>query len=86
VKKFPYNDHPGSDVKAILVVEQSNPPLTYAVPCDQILTIHKAVGYSLAGAKIGGTVSSADMLPIGKAVTCCLSERRWRDDCTNPAA
>ena len=68
VKKFPYNDHPESDVKAILVGEQSNPPRTYAVPCNQILTIHKAVGYSAASAKIGGTVSSATMLPIGKAV------------------
>ena len=68
VKKFPYNEHPESDVKAIMMVEQLNPPMTYKVRCDQILTIHKAVGYSLAGAKVGGTVSSADMLPIEKAV------------------
>jgi hypothetical protein len=68
VKSFPYNDHPESDVKAILVVEQSNPPRSYAVHCDRILAIHKAVGYSPSNAKIGDTVSSADMLPIGKAV------------------
>jgi hypothetical protein len=41
VKKFPYNDHPESDVKAIMVVEQLNPPQCYSVPCDQILAIHK---------------------------------------------
>jgi hypothetical protein len=69
VKGFPYNDHPESDLKAILVVEQSNPPQCYKVRCDRILAIHKAVGYSHAIAKIGGTVSSADMLPIGKAVS-----------------
>jgi hypothetical protein len=68
VKKFPYNDHPESDVKAVLIVEQMNPPRCYTVPCDQILAIDKAVGYSPVAVKIGGTVSSADMLPIGKAV------------------
>jgi hypothetical protein len=68
VKQYPYNDHPQSDVKAVIVVEQINPPATYAVPCEHILAIHKAVGYSPAGGKIGGTVSSGDMLPIGKAV------------------
>jgi hypothetical protein len=44
------------------------PAGSHSIPCDQILAIHKAVGYSPAGAKIGGTVNSADMLPIGKAV------------------
>jgi hypothetical protein len=68
VKQFPYNDHPESDVKALMVVEQLNPRRQYHVPCDQILTIHKAVGYSPARVKIGGTVNSATMLPIGKAV------------------
>jgi hypothetical protein len=67
-ERLPYKDHPESDLKAILVVEQSNPPRCYEVRCDRIRAIHKAVGYSDAIAKIGGTVSTADMLPNGKAV------------------
>jgi hypothetical protein len=70
VKKFPYSDHPKSDVAALIMVEQFNPPIGYAVKCKDILAIHKAVGYSPAGGTIGGTVSSGDMLPIGgKAAT-----------------
>jgi hypothetical protein len=68
VKNLPYNDHPESDVKAIMIVEQMNPPQCYSIPCDRILAIHKALGYSPTDAKIGGIVSSADMLPIEKAV------------------
>jgi hypothetical protein len=65
VKKFPYSDHPKSDVAALIMVEQLNPPIGYTVKCEDILAIHKAVGYSPAGGTIGGTVSTGDMLPIG---------------------
>jgi hypothetical protein len=65
VKKFPYSDHPKSDVAALIMVEQLNPPTGYRIKCADIIAIHKAVGYSPAGGKIGGTVSSGDMLPIG---------------------
>jgi hypothetical protein len=70
VKKFPYSDHPESNVKAILIVEQINPARQYRVPCDQILAVHKAIGYVPAGAPIGGTIKASDVLPIpvGKAV------------------
>jgi hypothetical protein len=67
VKKYPYKDHPESDVKAIIVLEQLNPPGTYAVPCEHILAIHKAVGFG-PPATIGGTVRSDKMLPIGDGV------------------
>lgn len=40
--------------------------VVYAVPCGHILAIHKAAGYMPAGGKVGGTVSSGDMLPIGR--------------------
>jgi hypothetical protein len=33
VKSFPYTDHPESDVLAIIVVEQLNPPICYTVKC-----------------------------------------------------
>jgi hypothetical protein len=46
------------------MVEQLNPPIGYRIKCEDILAIHKAIGYSPAGGKIGGTVSSGDMLPI----------------------
>jgi hypothetical protein len=51
-----------------MIVEQMYPPQCYSVPCDRILAIHKAIGYSPTDAKIGGTVNSAVMLPIEKAV------------------
>jgi hypothetical protein len=66
--KFPYRDHPESEVSALIMVEQLNPPIGYGIKCEHILAVHKAVGYSPAGGTIGGTVSSGDMLPIGKAV------------------
>jgi hypothetical protein len=65
VKKFPYKDHPGSNVSALMMVEQLNPPRAYQIKCTDILAMHKAVGYSPAGCKIGETLGSGDMLPIG---------------------
>jgi hypothetical protein len=32
-------------MQAIIVLEQINPPITYAMPCKDIPAIHKAVGY-----------------------------------------
>ena len=66
VKSFPYNDHPESEVQAVVVVEQLNPMRTYAVKCSDILAIHKAVGYSADDVVVGGTVNEANMLQIGK--------------------
>jgi hypothetical protein len=63
--KFPYKDHPESEVQALIMVEQLNPPTGYRLRCADIIAIHKAVGYCPAGGKIGGTVSSRDMLSIG---------------------
>jgi hypothetical protein len=74
VKKFPYSDHPESDVKAIIVMEQLNPPGTYAVPCEHIHAIHKAVGYG-PPAKLGGTVRSDRLSPIGDDVLPQLGKR-----------
>src|ERR1019366_5714231 len=64
---FGTHNHPGSDVKAIIVLEQINPPITYAVPCEHILAIHKATGYG-PPATIGGTVRSDKMVPIGDGI------------------
>ena len=68
VKSFPYNDHPESEVQAVVVVEQLNPMRTYAVKCSDILAIHKAVGHVPAGGTIGGTISSANVIPIGDGI------------------
>jgi hypothetical protein len=72
--KFPYKDHPKSDVQAIIVLEQINPPKTYAVPCKDILAIHKAVDYG-PPAVIGGTVRSDKMVPIGGGIVPQLGAR-----------
>jgi len=68
VKSFPYNDHPQSEVQAVVVVEQLNPMRTYAVKCSDILAIHKAVGHVPAGGTIGGTISCANVFPIGDGI------------------
>jgi hypothetical protein len=65
VKQYPYADHPGSEVAAMMIVEQLNPRIRYTITCSDILAIHKAVGYSSTDAKIGGTVSAKGMLSIG---------------------
>jgi hypothetical protein len=64
VKKYPYSDHPGSDVGALIVLEQLNPPRTYSVPCSHIRAIHKAIGYIPAGGKIGSKINPTAILPI----------------------
>jgi hypothetical protein len=68
VKQFPYNDHPQSDCKAIMMVEQLHPRTNYRVACDAILAMHKAVGYMAPGGKIDGTVSTTGIKPIGNGV------------------
>jgi hypothetical protein len=66
VKGFPYADHPESEVAAIMMVEQLNPPASYTVTCRSILAIHKAVGYSPVDVKLGEVVAPESMLPIGR--------------------
>jgi len=66
--KFPYQDHPKSNVKALAKFEQLNPYQTYTVPCNRICAMHKAVGFIPGGAVVlGGNVNTADMLPMPTA-------------------
>lgn len=44
VKKFPYSDHPKSDVAAVVIVEALNPPQRFAFRCSELLGIHKCLG------------------------------------------
>jgi hypothetical protein len=64
--KFPYREHPESEVSALIMVEQLNPPINYSLKCKNILAIHKAVGFSPGDVEIGGSISSGDLLPIGE--------------------
>ncbi len=41
---FPYRDHPKSDVRALIIAEQLNPHLQFAIPCEDLLAIHKCLG------------------------------------------
>lgn len=56
VKKFPYRDHPESEVKATVMLEQLNPRLNYTVSCDKIYAMHKAIGFVPPGVPIGGKI------------------------------
>jgi hypothetical protein len=42
--KFPWADHPGSDVVPIVMVEQINPRRQYQLLCSDILAMHRFVG------------------------------------------
>jgi hypothetical protein len=64
--KFPYNDHPKSEVKALAMFEQLNPQRGYGVTCEHIHAIHKAVAY--APPSNAKTVRSDRLLPIGDGV------------------
>jgi hypothetical protein len=74
VKKYPYNDHPESDVGAVIVMEQLNPSQCYAVPCNRIHAIHKAVAYGPA-ATVGGSIRSDQLMPIGAGIVPQLGRR-----------
>jgi hypothetical protein len=41
---LPYREHPDSEVKFIVVVEQANPPKRWAVPCEDLLAVHHCLG------------------------------------------
>lgn len=64
VKSFPHYDHPDSNVRAALLVEQLKPPQGYSMRLSDVLAVHKAVGYAPAG-KIGGSISLDEIEPIG---------------------
>jgi hypothetical protein len=42
--KFPYREHPDSEVHALVVVEMLNPHRTFAYKCEHLLGIHKCIG------------------------------------------
>jgi hypothetical protein len=42
--KFPFREHAKSEVKAIVILEQLNPPKQFMIGCDQLLAVHKVVG------------------------------------------
>lgn len=42
--KFPYREHPESGVCALLFAEQLNPPRNFAIPCEDLLAVHRCVG------------------------------------------
>lgn len=44
VKRFPYADHPESNVHALLMVEQLNPARQYGILCSEIIALHKFLG------------------------------------------
>jgi hypothetical protein len=40
---LPYREHPKSEVQAVLIAEQMNPPRSYTIPCDAVLAVHKVI-------------------------------------------
>jgi hypothetical protein len=42
--KFPWTENPKSEVHALVIAEQTNPPRQYAIKCDLLCAIHKCLG------------------------------------------
>jgi hypothetical protein len=42
--KFPWREHPQSEVHAVVIVEMTNPVRRFAVKCEHLLGIHKCCG------------------------------------------
>ena len=42
--KFPWKEHPQSDVHSLVIVERDNPPQRLAYKCEHLLAIHKCLG------------------------------------------
>lgn len=40
---FPWTENPKSDVHALVLAEQRNPPGQYAIKCDRLLAVHRFV-------------------------------------------
>jgi hypothetical protein len=59
--KFPRREHPDSNVAAVVIFEQDNPPRQYAVRADRILAIHRCLGAPGADVRLG------DMMPKAAA-------------------
>jgi hypothetical protein len=42
--KFPWREHPQSEVHALVIVKMTNPSRQFAVKCEHLLGIHKCLG------------------------------------------
>jgi Peptidase S24-like len=42
---FPYQDHPDSDVHALIIAEMLNPRRRFMVKCSSVLAVHKCLGH-----------------------------------------
>jgi hypothetical protein len=40
--RFPFKDHPESNVRAVIIAEMLNPPRRFVIRCDNLLGIHRA--------------------------------------------
>lgn len=61
VKGFPYEDHPDSEILAILITEQLNPHRQMVVHCSHLLAVHKCIGLTDAEGRGIEPFSSIDM-------------------------
>jgi len=57
--KFPHVEHPNSDVHALLIAEQFNPKGSFAIPCADLLAVHKCLGPVPAEMKCVPTTEAA---------------------------
>lgn len=67
VKRFPFEDHPESNVRAALMFEQFNPRHQYVMRCANVLDVHKAVGF-IPHPEPGRVINDRDLQPFPAVV------------------
>ncbi|HTC04882.1 MAG TPA: S24 family peptidase [Xanthobacteraceae bacterium] len=68
--KFPFKNHPDSEVSPVLIVETITPFTQCHVECSDVLAVHLVIGRFPPGKKAGDYQNSEDMVRIenGKVV------------------
>ena len=63
--KFPFKEHPQSNVRAVVIVEMDNPPQQFGYRCEHLLGIHKCLGRLPADATYDEETKSWFVPPAG---------------------
>jgi hypothetical protein len=65
--KFPWTEHPDSEIAFLLTLEYLNPRRRIYVPCAHILAVHKAIGLAPPEHPLGQPLRFAEVILFPKA-------------------
>lgn len=59
---FPWREHPDSEMHAMVICDQINPPRRYCLPCTDIVAVHKVIGFLPPGSSRPGQMIDPDAM------------------------